>query len=162
MIILSIDPGSEKSGFVVFDSKTKEINEMGILRNEVLKDKLALYDICEEIPPEEIILIIETMGYVNGGQSVVDTLIWVGKFEEAWGREYAELTRTKIKSILKASGKNADGKVRKAVISMYPAKGGGNCPQIGIKDDRGLLYGVKDHIWQALGAGIAWSMKNGR
>ena len=51
-----------------------------------------------------------------------------------------------------------DAVLRQRLIDLFPATGGGRVPQIGTKAERGPLYNVKGHAWQALAAGVAWVM----
>ena len=62
--------------------------------------------------------------------------------------------RKDVKLHLCGSSRAKDPSVRAALIDLYPASGGGKCPQIGTKRQPGPLFGVSSHAWPALGVAV--------
>jgi hypothetical protein len=56
-----------------------------------------------------------------------------------------------VKSYLCGSQQAKDANIRQALINLYPPTGGGKVPQIGVQGNEGPLYGIKSHMWAALG-----------
>jgi hypothetical protein len=93
------------------------------------------------------------------GKETFETCVWIGRFI-AELPEYVEVRRVyrkDVKSVLCGSMKAKDGNVRQALIDRFPATGTGKTPQIGINAGQGPLYGVKSHLWAALGVAVAAS-----
>jgi len=173
MIAAGIDPGTNKSGAVIFD-----VDGNRVLRSD---DGMDNYDVLENLrlgywknsrsllgqymlkPNIVFIETIEAMGLTVGNQ-VLQTMFWVGRFFEAANR-----TKTVVDVIRRGdekivlcgastfenpeTGKRrsvSDAQIRQAVIDKFPATGGGKTPQVGIKKQPGPLFGVKGHAWMAL------------
>ncbi len=84
----------------------------------------------------------------------------IGRIEQAAGN-VDRVFRREVKLALCNSMQAKDANVRRALLDMYPATGGGKTPQVGTKGKPGPLYGVKSHAWAALGVGVAWGMREG-
>jgi hypothetical protein len=165
MIAYGIDPGTEHSGVVAYDTEWRIVLEAGevsngsllaYLRNPVTRARFHLDRVYIET--------IEPMG-LPVGKSTLETMRWVGRFQEAWER-YSGLiarliSRGDEKTILcgaatfrdPKSGRLrsvTDAQIRQAIIDRFPAAGGGKTPQVGTKSQPGPLYGVKGHAWSAL------------
>jgi hypothetical protein len=166
MIAYGIDPGTEHSGVVAYDVGFGVVLEAGevsngallaYLRNPVARPSRFHLD-------RVYIETIEPMG-LPVGKSTLETMRWVGRFQEAWER-YSGLTARLVsrgdeKTILcgaatfrdPKSGRHrsvTDAQIRQAIIDRFPATGGGKTPQVGTKKQPGPLYGVKGHAWSAL------------
>ncbi|MBN2256343.1 MAG: hypothetical protein JW704_00695 [Anaerolineaceae bacterium] len=172
MIAIGIDPGTDKSGVVIFD-----VDGNGILRAEDGMDNLdVLRDlrfgiwarrdgVVGGLPRPDIVFIetIEAMGLTVGNQ-VFQTMFWVGRFYEAANRADTAvdtIRRGDEKIVLcgaatfrdpetKKRRSVTDAQIRQAVIDRFPATGGGKIPQVGVKNNPGPLFGVKGHAWSAL------------
>ena len=167
MIAAGIDPGTDHSGIVCFDSVNNKVlyaremdnvSLLNALRGERLEIDAYAWDIL-------YIEKIEAMGLIVG-KSTFETCIWIGKFAEAFRAvnrktEAVLVSRGDEKIVLcgastfknPVTGKRksvGDGQIRAALIERFPATGGGSVPQVGTKNNKGPLYGVTGHCWQAL------------
>lgn len=140
MRILAIDPGQSQSGFVVYEGGIGAVLEGGVLANEALLELVKNGSDCRR-------LAIETMqaNYAaTVGASVIDTLIWVGRFKQAWPEpdEVALVSRQRVKDLLCGNVKAKDSGVRQALIDKLGPPGTKKAP--------GPTHGVTSHAWQAL------------
>lgn len=157
MRLLAIDPGSEESGYVVYDPGARAILEHGIAANDVLLAR------CwkERDPAEQHHLAIEMVDVFGmAGRTVFQTCVWIGRFIEAWGAaDYTTVTRHDVKMHLCHTKKSDDSSVRAALIARW----GGESVAIGgkgrgpTKTPRGPLHGVASHAWSALAVAVTWS-----
>lgn len=157
-IYYAIDPGSEQSAYVVYaPRRCHPILDKAILPNIAML--AAMYDLRKTYPSAA--LIIETP--VPRGQpmytQLVTTILWIGRFWEAAGKDFAPLDRTRIKHIITGSTKTKDSHVRAALLSRFPSTGGGSIPQVGTKARPGPLYGFSKDLWAALAVAIAYSIQ---
>jgi len=167
MRIIGIDPGQDKSGYVVYDSVAEMVEYAGHLDNGLVLNSLRgcyseYFPFCEDMVTIEG---IEPMG-LNVGKSVFETCVWIGRFQEAWenrsDRKALIISRGDEKIVLCGSKTFIDPKtekrrsvtnshIRRSLLDKFPAKGGGRVPQIGTKANPGPLYGISgDHCWSAL------------
>jgi hypothetical protein len=166
MIAYGIDPGTEHSGVVAYDTERRIVLDAGEMSNV---DLLAYLRNPVSLPwslrlDRVYIETIEPMG-LPVGKSTLETMRWVGRFQEAWER-YSDITAIMVsrgdeKTLLcgaatfrdSKSGRRrsvTDAQIRQAIIDRFPATGGGKTPQVGTKKQPGPLYGVKGHAWSAL------------
>jgi len=153
MIILAIDPGTEKSGYVIIESKNLKVLEAGVIGNHDL-----IYMI-KTIGREVEVLAIEMIASYGMavGQSTFETCVWIGRFIQEFDANLSHFVyRKDVKIYLCNSMKAKDANIRQAIIDKYPASGGGKIPQIGTKKQPGPLYGVSSHAWSALAVGITF------
>ena len=158
MLIFAIDPGDKLSAFVVYDTHQRGFLHKGKVTNEELQQ------VIEGIKqsywePYFVIEYPQPIGQPMYTQ-LVDTIFWIGRFVQQWGRQYTLLDRRHIKKNLcgRASGMG-DKNVRAAIISRFsdhPALGGGKQPEIGTKKLPGPLYGVSKDIWAALAVALTY------
>ena len=156
-MILAIDPGSEKSGWVVL--KDGEVLDVGVDENRDVIEWLGsrVFENVEELAIEC------PKGYrvPNGRpfhQAVIETAIVVGRFMQEWislrGTEPALLFRDDVKKhILGRSSRVGDKEVRRALIERW---GGDEKVVKGTKASPGPLYGVASHAWAALAVGLTY------
>lgn len=143
-MILAIDPGPVQSGFVWL--RDGKVAECGIVVNG------AMLAIVEAEPADSgAVLAIETMqaNYAaTVGASVIDTLRWVGRFQQAWHSPEAVklLSRQAIKSYVCGNVKAKDSGVRQALIDRLGPPG--------TKKQPGATYGVTSHAWAALAVAV--------
>lgn len=161
MNLLSIDPGTHESAYVIFDGrlplrfgKVANWNLLKMISDDV--DFLA----CRQA-------VIEMVGHYGTGMSVgkeiFETCVWIGRFKQAWystlGEDVNEIVdaevvlRATVKTCLCNSARAKDSNVRQAIIDRY---GGIRELAIGRKASPGPLYGFKADCWQALAVGITW------
>ena len=144
--ILAIDPGPEKSGWVLFDG---EPQGRGITENEIL---VAIGDYNDSLDGV-VIEMTESRG-MPVGTSVHETTFWVGQFyRAALGRRIrARLYRREVKMHLCGSMRAKDSNIRQAMIDRW----GGKEKAIGKKKTPGPLYGITSHMMQALALAVTW------
>lgn len=144
MLIFAIDPGPVQSGWVLYYSDGR-IAEAGIESNEELVSMLRFF-----MAPE--VFAIETMqaSYAaTVGASVIDTLRWVGRFQQAWHSpdEVRLITRQAVKAhVCNGNTRATDAGVRQALIDKLGPPGTKKAP--------GPTYGVTSHAWAALAVAV--------
>jgi len=150
MRILAIDPGPEKSAFVIY-APEKYITDKGIV------DNVTILQVLQFGKADILVLeMVESFG-MPVGKSVFETCLWIGRFIQAWmPQEYCLLYRSQVKLHLCNSRQAKDSNIRQAILDRFPLIGGGKTPQIGNKSKLGLLYGVKKDMWSALALAITW------
>ncbi len=132
-LIIGLDPGASQSAFVLWDGK--EILDKGILPNERLLQKLGYAWV-------DSILAIESMVHVTmGGKSIVDTLLWAGRFYQAW---QGEKEFVPVHVVRKALGAQNDPGIRAVLIQRFG--------EPGTKKSPGFTHGLQGrgyHFWRA-------------
>lgn len=166
--VLAVDPGTEKSGVVVYNLERKYVVKAEEMTNDILLGELRLnsdnYDFFA-------IETVEGMGQIVG-KSIFETCIWIGRFVEAWENN-TDMNATRVsrgdeKIVLcgaktvkdPETGKRrgvSDAMIRQALIDRFPETGAGKTPQVGTKKEPGPLYGVKGHMWSALAIAVVWA-----
>lgn len=147
MNIIAIDPGSEKSGVVVWDStKQAKINAEEMNNFDVLH-------MIRVIDPkyDHYYLAIERIrGYgIVAGNDTFNTCEWAGRFQEAFessGGEVYMIARKDIKKHLCGNITTNDKYIRAALIDRLGEQG--------TKKNPGPLYGISGHLWAALAVAI--------
>lgn len=150
--ILAIDPGTEKSAFVVLTGPDEpfQILDKGVESNDdlrrilFLEGPLAVSDFAIEM--------VASYGMAVG-QTTFETVFWVGRFWELAGRanipNRARLYRkTDVAMHLCHSMRAKDTNIRQALIDRFG--------EPGTKASPGVLYGVSTHIWAALAVGVTY------
>ena len=158
--ILSIDPGTEHSGWVLTQGFT--VLDSG---NEWPNDQTQqlIHTVHWDVLLIEEITVAFAVKLPNGrpgsiGKSTLRTQFWAGVFF-AHGLIAAPestiqlLSRSIVSSYYRPAGrtKAKDADVSRAVRQRYHATGGGASPHVGTKGKPGPLFGVSGHAWQALG-----------
>lgn len=138
MIILGIDPGTTVSGWALYDSGN--VIDSGISDND---------DMLYGLPgmPADIMAIevMEARGMPLGNESI-ETIVWTGRFIQAWPHEWQRVKRSAVKLHLCGSNKAKDANVRAALIDKLGAPG--------TKSKPGNTYGVSSHGWAALAVAV--------
>lgn len=138
MIILGIDPGTTVSGWALYDAG--KVIDTGIADNE---------DLLHGLPcmPADILAleVFEARGMPIGNDSI-ETIIWTGRFMQAWPHEWQRVKRSAIKLHLCGSSKAKDGNIRQALIDKLGPPG--------TKKKPGNTYGVSSHGWAALAVAV--------
>ena len=164
MHILGIDPGSQQSGWVVYDTIGKCVLGCGIQSNERI---LLLIDDCEDNSCCEHMVIEQIGHYGTGmpaGTSVYDTCIWIGQFimRWCWGSHapYTLILHGEVRMALCGTMRAKTANIRRALYDRHGATGGGATPQVGTKKQPGPLYGIPgtgDHKLSALAVAVAFA-----
>ena len=163
-VYLGIDPGTDKTGFCALYPDDTIPQHFGILDNGEVLDHCTrvLHDLAVRFPAGIPVRVGVEMIACYGmpvGRETFETCLWIGKFVSRFPRlaspvEIRKVYRREVKHHLCNSAKAKDANVRQALIDSYPATGGGRIPQIGTKGQPGPLYGLKSHIWAALGVAV--------
>jgi hypothetical protein len=143
MTVLGIDPGPERSAFVI-------LNESRVLTAQIVSNEemLNLFWKYREECPYIFCEHIACYGMAVGA-SVFETCVWIGRF---WQRSFdhafhfRRVFRRDVKLHLCNSPRAKDANVRQALIDRIG-------PQ-GTKKSQGPTYGVKSHEWAALAVAV--------
>jgi hypothetical protein len=149
-VILAIDPGTDQSGWAVFDGE--RVDDCGVMDNvDLLNNLRSMPDNGQKLAIE----MIASYGMAVG-REVFETCVWIGRFQQAWHSPDAVrlVYRKDVKLHLCGTTKAKDPNVRQAIIDLFPRTGGGKTPQIGTKKAPGPLFGVSSHAWPALAVAI--------
>ena len=159
-MILSLDPGTTESAFVVYDEEYNAFNETtGWIQR---KAKLHNADLLRMLWEEELLYshaVIETVASYGMavGAEVFETVYWSGRFHEAitrtTGIEPARMYRRDVKLHLCRSDRAKDANIRQAILDRF----GGKEKAIGKKKSPGPLYGITADCWQALALAITYA-----
>jgi hypothetical protein len=146
MIILAIDPGTEKSAYV-----TVGVTMAGRILPPIEADKIGNEGLVAMLPSYiryDFMAIERPQCTRHSGKEVTETILWAGRFVQACATNFVLYDRAKVGwHILKEKGWN-DSKIRTAIINLW-------YPDLEKKDQEravreGPLAGVKADIWQAL------------
>ena len=151
-MIYAIDPGTEESAWVLYDPETHTVADHAIEPNPDLLERIRSHP-TDEPAPLLAIEMVQSFG-MPVGQEVFQTVLWTGRFVEAWGGDWACIYRKDVKLHLCQSLRAKDKNIRQALLDRFPRTGGGKTPQVGIKAEPGPLYGFKSHLWSALAVAI--------
>jgi hypothetical protein len=139
MSILAIDPGTDKSAFVIWDGS--RVHECGILDNLDLLRKIAFGEFRAYSAAIEM---IASYG-MPVGREVFETCVWIGRFVERLGHVKL-IYRKDVKLAICGSPRAKDANIRAALIDRLG--------QVGTKNNPGPLYGMKSHLWAALAVAV--------
>jgi len=145
MRICAIDPGTEKSAFVWMNNDGP-CTERGILPNDDLLPLLREYDTAGAVLAIEQ---VQSYGMPVGAE-IFTSVLWAGRFIEAWGGDFLLVPRRAVKLHLCGSARAKDGNVRQAILDRF----GGRKKALGCKAQPGPLYGFKADLWAALGVAL--------
>ena len=151
MRILAIDPGCEKSAYViVVDGNPVTGDKIG---NAELLARLAEYrqrvDRC-------VIEMIASYGMAVG-KEVFETVVFIGRLMERWeataGFPADRLYRRDVKLAICHHARATDSNIRTELVDRF---GPGKEKAIGSKGAPGPLYGYKADVWAALALAITF------
>ena len=140
MSVLAIDPGTTKSGWLVFDEG--RVLACGVNDNP---------DVLEAVRYTSASIVAIEMIASYGmavGSSVFETVRWIGRFQQAAPdpERVMLVYRQDIKLFLCKSLQANDANVRQALIDRVGTPG--------TKAKPGATYGVYTHAWAALGVAV--------
>ncbi len=151
--VIAIDPGTEQSALIELSLPSLSVVALHLDPNERIRDRLKCATRREDT--HLAVEMIASYGMAVG-REVFETCVWIGRFVESWKGEHSLVYRREVKLELCGSPRAKDANVRAALIDLYgPGKG----KAVGTKKEPGPLYGVKSHLWAALGVGVAWYWK---
>ena len=152
-VVLAIDPGSQFSGWVVYNGATAGIRAHDRTENEQLLDQL------RRLGDELEVVVIEWTAPrgMPASAELFETLWWAGRFAEAARDKRVErVNRLEVKRHLCGSTASKDTNVHAALIDRFGGVGG-KAAAVGVKASPGPLYGVKRDVWAALGVAVTWT-----
>ena len=165
MRVLGVDPGTDHSGYVVYDHDALSVVSSGEMDNDDLVVAIWRGRFIVDVMAIEN---IECMGFAVG-RSTFDTAIWIGRFVEAWrissGKPEIRVSRGDEKIVIcgRKTYKNpktgkpkgiGDSEIKNALKERFPQTGGGKVPSVGTKASPGPWYGVRGHAWSALAVAV--------
>jgi hypothetical protein len=150
--ILAIDPGTEQSAWVTYDQASHAVLRKAIEPNPDLLKRIR-HNGLDRSHALLAVEMVQSFG-MPVGQEVFETVLWTGRFVEAWGGPWTKVYRKDVKLHLCRTTRAKDSNVRQAILDRFPRTGGGKTPQVGVKANPGPLYGCKSHLWSALGIAL--------
>lgn len=148
--ILAIDPGCTDSAYVFLTEGLPV--RFGKLPNLHLLNALSEFRHVERLYVE----MVASYG-MPVGREVFETCVWIGRFQERWGKESNLVYRKVVKMHLCGRNNAKDANIRQSVIDRF---GPGKDKAIGKKHSPGPLYGVKADVWQALALALTcWDIQ---
>lgn len=154
---ICIDPGTEKSGFVVIDKDCNVLSFDSAADNHTLLSSLKLGTELYLYDGNQLLIEMVASYGMPVGKTTFETCVWIGRFLEAFGVKEVKdefVYRKDVKMHLCNSMRAKDAHVRQAILDRYPSTGGGKTPQIGTKKEPGPLYGISSHCFSALSLGL--------
>jgi hypothetical protein len=150
MILLSIDPGCEKSAWVLYNTDSPEpIINMGIQENEALIRKFFEEDFDQGFVDEVVIEMIASYGMAVGA-SVFETCVMIGRLVQLFNKlPVSMMYRKDVKMHLCQSMRAKDANIRQALLDRLG-------PQ-GTKRQPGPTFGVSKDIWSALAVAVTFA-----
>lgn len=148
MQVLAIDPGPEKSAYVIWDGQ--KIIKKDITWNDSLLIEINNFS-NDLLKRKELALVIEQIKSYGMAvsDSIFGTVFWSGRFVQQFqvmARKEANLIpRIAVKMHLCHNSRAKDGNIKQAIIDRF----GGKEKAVGKKANPGLLYGLKHDLWQA-------------
>lgn len=149
-LVVSIDPGTEVSGYVVlrpgWSDDEYEIVEGGVLPNAELIERIPSFARDED--SALVVEQIKSYGQVVG-QTTFETVLWSGRFIERWLMERDEFYRIPRKDAVKyvtGSGNGKDADVFRCLKERFG--------EPGKKTDPGFLYGLTNDARAALAVAL--------
>ncbi len=170
MTILAIDPGPEKSAYVLARPRYSgsldktpyplEIDDFGILDNAAILT--VVHDHARGEDPYLVIEQIASMGMAVG-EETFETCVWTGRFLERFDRYSSgsyRLKRVPIKVHLCGTAKAKDANVRQSLIDRFGGSWAIAKGKSGTKSrepvQAGPLAGISSHVWSALAVAVVF------
>ena len=153
MSILAIDPGYERSAWVLFDVAPIA---HGLDRNSDLLGEIRMMRTAPAafgaIVGTVVIEQIESFGMAVG-REVFETVFWSGRFvQAAYPTPFVQLPRRAVKLHLCQDSRAKDPNIRAALIDRF-----GGSAAIGRKANPGPLYGISGDVWSALAVAVTFA-----
>lgn len=148
MRLLAIDPGNEKSAFVILEGD--KIIEKGILPNDEMIGLLHRAVWPNQYASDHLAIEMIASYGMAVGVTVFETCLWIGRFMQAFGADNTtKVYRKDVKMHLCGSTRAKDGNIRQALLDRYNN-------DVGNKKAPGRLYGVSKDVWAALAVGLTY------
>jgi hypothetical protein len=154
VLIYAVDPGTEQSAVVVYDSEACRIVQHVTSPNDIIIASFLMTQAVNAQPfPVMVCEQIESYGMAVGAETF-RTVWWAGRFHQAWPGEAFQLPRRAVKLHLCHSARATDANIRQAILDRF---GPGKDAAIGKKASPGPLWGVKGHEFAALAVALTWA-----
>lgn len=147
MKILAIDPGNIESAYCVIDEETYMPEKFGKVKNEILLN-LIYNRLSNSVNYYTMVIEMIASYGMPVGKDVFDTCVWIGRFIEAYDKDYKFIYRKEEKMNLCHSMKAKDSNIRQALIDRFGI--------VGTKKNPGWFYGFKKDIWSAYAVGVTY------
>lgn len=151
MKLLAIDPGCDKSAWVIMDSYTYQPVAFGKEDNDMLLGRIAGVEAgCA------VIEMVASYGMAVG-REVFETCLWIGRFIEALARVGLlpeQVYRRDEKLTICGDSRAKDANIRRALIDRFALHDRKNGK--GTKSRPDWFYGFHADIWQAYAVGVTW------
>ena len=149
MRVFAIDPGPTQSAWIILDNG--KILDFAIVQNEALIELLSRTFGMPRTFGTDLFAIEQIRSYgMTVGAEVFETCEWCGRFDQqiriSHGKKAVFVPRQDVKLHLCHSPRANDKNIRQALIDRLGPPGTKKIP--------GPTYGIKSHIWAALGVAI--------
>lgn len=143
-MILAIDPGTMKSGWVLYESG--HVIESGVTENNEILDMFPFFAHRADAMAVEM---VASYG-MTVGRETFETVLWTGRFVQHWvnlaAKRCLKVYRQDAKRCVCKMHKASDADIRAALIERLG--------EVGTAKQKGPLYGVKSHAWAALAVAL--------
>lgn len=156
-VILAIDPGSERSAWLLYSTELPAVLAFAKEPNEEILEALRSGDL--DITRGVGLVVIEWTAPrgMPASAQLFETLWWAGRFAEAAQPTQVErLERQHVKKHLLGRTNGTDTNIRAALIDRFGGIGG-KAAAVGLKATPGPLYGISADVWAALGVAVTWA-----
>jgi hypothetical protein len=144
--ILAIDPGCTESAWMILIDG--EIYEFAKEPNEILLDRL----ISTEMTPDDHLAMEMIASYgMPVGKEVFETVLWAGRFIQAFRSDHTLVYRKDVKMHLCGSMRAKDANIRQALLDRFGPQGTKKAP--------GVTYGISKDVWAALAVAVTFADK---
>jgi len=147
--VAGLDAGTAKSHMVVWDFAVGMVRSIHRdVPNDIMLHSLRLLS-KEVVSPRTCDAIaIESMDArgMRLGQDTLDTILWIGRFQEASGG--ALVPRSRVKDAICGNRKADDAAIRLRLTDMLGKPG--------TKKNPGPTFGIVNHCWQALAVAVTY------
>ncbi len=148
--VLAIDPGREKSGFVVWDGI--KIYDMGIVSNEEIIEVVLYKDLLDYIAIE---MVAHYGTGMPAGAEVFDTCVWIGRFVQEASHIYdmskiRYVFRKVVRLHLCGTTKAKKSNTKQVLRDRFEPD------LVGRQRPKGVLKGLKDHMWSAMEVAVTF------
>lgn len=156
-MILAIDPGPTKSGWVYIEARdgTERVIAHGHEANVAVREKIR--ELADDGGLTAVVIEDCRLRGQRAGYDLEFTLKWIGRFHEVvfrWcGFEAVVMPRSRVCYILTGDESCGDAGVRINLLDRY---GPGKVKAVGFKASPGPLYGLRVHEYAALALAIAY------
>lgn len=139
MTVLSIDPGTNDSAYVVWSDG--RIFAAGIEPNERLIGMLQFEQVVNSRDLDICAIEMVASYGMAVGKEVFETCVWIGRFYERCPKEPRLVYRRDVKMHHCGTARAKDANINQALRDKYGDKG--------TKANPGITYGLRSHLWAA-------------